>query len=202
MSPVVDAKKVQFTDLPSPAATVRQKYYVSIIGPSAVGKTSISTQAATGTFNHMYNPTIEKTHFVSMTRNGAEYVIDVMDTMGANGSACHHVPDRVILRKQGVIVVYSLSDRDSYITARQMCEDLVPDKVEPSCYPVLLVGNKSDELDGADSGHEDEAIGIADELEITHVRCSARNTEDVANVFQMLLERLVTANSPETQMDI
>ena len=58
------------------------KFYVSILGPSAVGKTSISAQAANGTFSTIYSPTIEKTHDIVIERGGERYIIDVMDTMG------------------------------------------------------------------------------------------------------------------------
>lgn len=199
---------LQFTPFYRPQllkmAAGNQKFYISIIGASAVGKTAISTQAASSRFFQHYTPTIVDTYNIEINNQGRKTTIDVNDTMGLNDRMV--VPDSLLLRKQGVIIVYALDDEESYRDARSILDDIIYEKIEPDHYPVMLVGNKSDRVysDGEEAASDDEnpqqsvrqqAEDYAREHQLMHQVCSATNHDDVMRVFTRLVEAMVTANN-------
>ncbi|CAI5441260.1 unnamed protein product [Caenorhabditis angaria] len=163
-------------------------YRVAVFGAGGVGKSSITQRFVKGTFNDNYVPTIEDTYRQVISCNQKNVcTLQITDTTGS-----HQFPamQRLSMSKgNAFILIYS-------ITSMQSLEELGPiilmlKEVKQSAIgevPIMLVGNKKDE----DSKREvSTAIGqkISGQWGTGFIETSAKNNENITELFQMLLAR-------------
>lgn len=199
----------------------QQNYDITFLGDMGVGKTTIVNKMCDKNFepSSIYRPTVSNIFEVDMSLEDKSYKLRVLDTRGINGNDNSQVPNDYILEKQGFIVVYDVTNYSSFESAKRLCQRLIDDDlIDPSKYPVLLVGNKMDQkaakeeeyarkLESSthnsydDDYDEEQAVVPEAEAEefcddyayadyLSPMFCSAKNYDDVLAVFNKLVTQM------------
>lgn len=196
------------------------RFECTLLGEMGVGKTTIVNKMKDRDFEPslIYRPTVSDMFEVETQVNDKNYKIRVLDTMGMNGNDNSQVPNDYILEKQGFIVVYDVTNYRSFENAKRLCQRLIDDDlIDPNKYPVLLVGNKTDQKAAKEeeyakklesSTHNsfdddfEEEIAVVPEGEaeefcedyyadyFSPMFCSAKNYDDVLAVFNRLVTQM------------
>ena len=118
---------------------------LAVFGEARVGKTSLVRAFLGETFNDDYEPTVEDFYSKQITHKDKNYQVDIIDTCGTENFPAMRKID--INKADGIVLVYSLDNPDSFEKLRQFREEIVQEK--GYCLPVTVVANKSDVvLDG------------------------------------------------------
>ncbi|KAL6309742.1 P-loop containing nucleoside triphosphate hydrolase protein [Sparassis latifolia] len=179
---------------------ILRKRKIAVLGSRSVGKSSLVIQFIESHFVESYYPTIETTHTKSINYRGVEYDCDIIDTAGQVCLRClfFNVGDTVfqdeytILNPKhaigihGYVLVYSVASRKSFNMV-----NLVYDKIVDFCglntIPCVIVGAKTDLPKASRQVEESEGQRLADEHHAAFVETSAKNNQNVAEVFQLCL---------------
>ncbi|KAF6739255.1 GTP-binding protein Rheb [Oryzias melastigma] len=108
---------------------------------SQSGKSSLTIQFVEGQFVDSYDPTIENTFTTTMTVNGQEYNLQLVDTAGQDEYSIF--PQSYTIDVDGYILIYSVTSFKSFEVIRVIHEKLL-DMVGNVQVPITLVGNKKD----------------------------------------------------------
>lgn len=119
-------------------------YKIAVLGNEGVGKTALLVRFLCHRFIGEYDPTIEDCYQRKITVDGEEVTIDVLDT------AYRNTPSKLVENflhvGDGFIIVYSMTDRKSYITIpryKEMIEES-RDCTNQGPPSIVLIGNKTD----------------------------------------------------------
>ncbi|XP_054863174.1 GTP-binding protein Rheb isoform X1 [Amphiprion ocellaris] len=107
----------------------------------ATGKSSLTIQFVEGQFVDSYDPTIENTFTKTMTVNGQDYNLQLVDTAGQDEYSIF--PQSYTIDVDGYILIYSVTSYKSFEVVRVIHEKLL-DMVGNVQVPIILVGNKKD----------------------------------------------------------
>lgn len=171
-----------------------KKYKVLIIGNSCAGKTSILRRHVEGKFSEDVPGTIGVDYRANTyIRDGARYDLQIWDTAGQE--RFKNVTLAYYRKANAALLVFDLSDHQSFEAIpnwyAQLLEQTGKSKDE---LVVILIGNKSD-LEHAVSSHEIQQL--AAKLKIsTYIQTSAKHGDRINEVFDQLLEKLITQGSP------
>jgi len=171
-----------------------KKYKVLIIGNSCVGKTSILCRHVDGKFSEEVPGTIGVDYRSNTyVRDGKRYDLQVWDTAGQE--RFRNVTRAYYRDANAALLVFDLSDHVSFenipMWHSQLLEQTGRDRKE---LVIILIGNKSD------LNHEvqlSEIQVLASKLNIsTYIQTSAKKGDRVNEVFDQLLEKLITKGGP------
>jgi small GTP-binding protein len=171
-----------------------KKYKVLIIGNSCVGKTSILCRHVDGKFSEEVPGTIGVDYRSNAyIRDGKRYDLQVWDTAGQE--RFRNVTRAYYRDANAALLVFDLSDHASFenipMWHSQLLEQSGRDRKE---LVIILIGNKSD------LNHEvqlSEIQVLASKLNIsTYIQTSAKKGDRVNEVFDQLLEKLITKGGP------
>jgi len=84
---------------------------------------------------------------------------------------------------QGIIIVYDVTDKDSFNNVRQWLHEI--DRYASENVQKLLVGNKSDLVEKRETT-EEEAKRMAEEEGMTYMETSAKNSTNVEKAFMTM----------------
>ena len=119
----------------------QRKYKIVMIGDIYVGKSSLLTRFAEDQFEEDYASTIGVDfRFRPIQVNNILANLQIWDTTGQEKYKA--VTDQYFRGAHGVIFVFDLTERESFIHLHQWVEEL-QDKVEPNVQ-FLVIGNKWD----------------------------------------------------------
>lgn len=181
---------------------------VCLLGCPSVGKSSITQQVVHGRFPHNYNPTIEDTYVAEITHKNAVCKFRITDTMGYESTS---IPENHMIGKHAFIVVFDISDRRSFETTKNICDELLDSiSYDITTYPIVMVGNKLDLLSDHCAHLEKkptieqkrqmeqtrrEAENFASDRKLTkYIEISAMNNQQVIGIFQSLVPLIIDAN--------
>ncbi|XP_063886121.1 ras-related and estrogen-regulated growth inhibitor-like protein [Scylla paramamosain] len=135
---------------------------VAVIGASEVGKSALTVRYLTKRFIGEYRSDTDMLYKCVLQVDGAPQSVEIMDT----SAACEKTSDPYLQWAEAFVVVYSITDKDSYQQAASTVQELSERRASAS---VLMIGNKSD------LGHLREVEEVeARTLALTH---SARFSE-------------------------
>jgi small GTP-binding protein len=122
-------------------APPKPMFDVVVIGNLAVGKTSLIRRFMRDTFHDMHVETVGVDFcLLSIVVGGTSYIVRILDTPGAQQ---FQEFTRIHLRHaNGVILVYSVNDRESFQSLPSWLETIRQANV--SHVPLAVVGNKTD----------------------------------------------------------
>ncbi|XP_028401838.1 ras-related protein Rap-2a-like [Dendronephthya gigantea] len=121
-----------------PRVPFQKEYNLVLLGQASVGKSAILVRFSTGRFIHEYHPTLEMTYEMLADIDEDTALLRIFDT--ANTTEPVHLTEG-----QGFIVVYSVDNRLSFETAKQLVKLTKEFKRLRRASPsVVLVGNKLD----------------------------------------------------------
>ncbi|XP_039258155.1 GTP-binding protein Di-Ras2-like [Styela clava] len=159
-------------------------YRVVVFGAGGVGKSSLVLRFIKGTFRESYVPTIEDTYRQVINCDKNICTLQITDTTGS-----HHFPamQRLsITRGHAFILVYSITSRQSMEELLPIYEQIKTLKHSMDDVPLVLVGNKCDEIERSIPSKEGESI--ARSWHCPFLETSAKNNYNVQELFQQLLE--------------
>ncbi|XP_069033723.1 GTP-binding protein Rheb isoform X2 [Embiotoca jacksoni] len=158
---------------------------IAVLGYRSVGKSSLTIQFVEGQFVDSYDPTIENTFTKTMTVNGQEYNLQLVDTAGQDEYSIF--PQSYTIDVDGYILIYSVTSYKSFEVVRVIHEKLL-DMVGNVQVPIILVGNKKDlHMERVISFEEGKAL--AESWNAAFLESSAKENQTAVEVFRrMILE--------------
>lgn len=170
-----------------------REYKVVVLGSGGVGKSALTVKFVSGNFMEKYDPTIEDFYRKEIEVDGAPSVLEILDTAGTEQFAS--MRDLYIKNGQGFVIVYSITSMQTFQDIRSMKEQIVRVKGTDRV-PMLLVGNKCD-LESQREVHSDESALLAHEWSCPFLEASAKNTQNVNEVFIEIVREMNVSPSKE-----
>lgn len=158
-------------------------YRVVVFGAAGVGKSSLVLRFVKGTFRETYVPTVEDTYRQVISCDKSICTLQLTDTTGS-----HQFPamQRLsISRGHAFILVYSVTSRQSMEDLQPIFEQICQIKEDVHKIPIMLVGNKSDEVQRELDASEGQAL--ASKWKCSFMETSAKMNYNVQELFQELL---------------
>ncbi|EAY15998.1 GTP-binding protein YPTM1, putative [Trichomonas vaginalis G3] len=154
-------------------------FKIVLIGNAGCGKSSLLFRFCDNTFSDNYLSTIGVDFKIkTVTVDDKLVKLQIYDTGGQERfrtitSNYYHAAD-------GIIIVYDISDRESFDAIPQWVKD-VQSLSNPESYKILI-GNKSD-LESARAVKKDEAANVAESLGMPFMETSAKFNSNVNEMF-------------------
>jgi Ras-related protein M-Ras len=166
-------------------------YKLVVVGDGGVGKSALTIQFFQRTFVADYDPTIEDSYTQHCEIDGQWCVLDVLDTAGQEGFSA--MREQYMRKGDGFLLVFSVTDNNSYNTVRQFHTQISRVKDRDDC-PMLLVGNKVDLLHQRRVQTE-QGMELARQLNIPYIETSAKDPPlNVDNAFHQVV-RIIRARN-------
>ncbi|KAK7120096.1 hypothetical protein R3I94_020196 [Phoxinus phoxinus] len=159
-------------------------YRVVVFGAGGVGKSSLVLRFVKGTFRESYIPTVEDTYRQVISCDKSICTLQITDTTGS-----HQFPamQRLSITKgHAFILVYSISSKQSLEELKPIFEQICLIKGDTESIPIMLVGNKNDELNSREVESGD-GEATAKRWKCAFMETSAKTNHNVKELFQELL---------------
>ncbi|RUS18832.1 ferrous iron transporter B [Endogone sp. FLAS-F59071] len=179
-------------------ATAPKVRRIIVLGARSVGKSSLTIQFAEGRFVDSYYPTIENTVNKTIRYRGQEFAAEIMDTAGQDEYSI--LNSRHAIGIHGYILVYSITSRASFEMVHIIREKIL-DYTGTENVPTVLVGNKTD-LDGQRQVSVEEGQELAASWGCQFIEASAKNNENINQLFELMIAEVERHNSPPTNQDV
>ncbi len=178
---------------------IHNTFKLIIVGDAGVGKTSIVTKYAKSHFKKSYQITIGVDIFtktVEVPTNGdlRRARLSIWDTAGQERFS--YVRPSFYRGAAGGLVVFDLSKRQSFENTPKWMEEVKKARVS---IPQILVGNKLD-LHDRETSYE-EALNFASELNMEYFESSAKDNQNIFEIFQRLAELVLIRHLQEVEQD-
>jgi len=159
-----------------------------IIGDSSVGKSSLLYRYIDQDWNPHYVATIGVDFKVmSFERNHKVVKLQLWDTAGQE--RFRTITHTYYRGAHGVMLVFDVTQRESFQNLQDWLGDVR--KFGSPSVPLLLVGNKYDAPEAERQVSDEEALGLARELDCKFIKVSAKNNVNVDEAFAALVEMCV-----------
>lgn len=159
-------------------------YRVVVFGAGGVGKSSLVLRFVKGTFRESYIPTIEDTYRQVISCDKSICTLQITDTTGS-----HQFPamQRLSITKgHAFILVYSITSKQSLEELKPIFEQVCQIKGDIENIPIMLVGNKNDEMSSREVESND-GEAVAKRWKCAFMETSAKTNHNVKELFQELL---------------
>eukprot|EP00042_Codosiga_hollandica_P038406 m.312314 g.312314 ORF g.312314 m.312314 type:complete len:356 (+) comp55384_c1_seq9:564-1631(+) len=117
------------------------EFQIALLGASRVGKSMIGVRFVQGVYADNYDPKIEDSYRKMTEFGGQPCIMTALEPPLSNLFGTER--DDCIAQAEGFIIVYSITDADSFQEAAKMWETICRIKQDPRP-PIVLVGAKSD----------------------------------------------------------
>jgi len=168
------------------ASSAMKEFKVVVLGSGGVGKSALTVQFVSGHFMEKYDPTIEDFYRKEIEVDNCPCVLEILDTAGTEQFAS--MRDLYIKNGQGFVVVYSLTNHQTFQDIKPMRDQIVRVKGTERV-PILLVGNKID-LEGQREVPTVEGMALAQIWGCPFVEASAKNRMNVNEVFAEIVREM------------
>ncbi|CAC5388895.1 Ras-related protein Rab-5A,Ras-related protein RHN1,Ras-related protein Rab-5B,Ras-related protein Rab5,Ras-related protein Rab-5C,Ras-related protein Rab5A,Ras-related protein RABF2b,GTP-binding protein ypt5,Ras-related protein RABF2a [Mytilus coruscus] len=147
---------------------------IVLVGQGGVGKSSITLQYVKGQFNEYIDMTIGAAYFYkTLLVNGKNIKLDIWDTAGQDRFRC--VAAMFYRGAVGAIVVYDITDRESFLGAQTWIKQILQNSNNP--VQICLEGKSFAEKSG-----------------YLFVETSAKTAENIDCLFKQLVRKIVNAD--------
>lgn len=168
--------------------SIAYEFKIILIGPIAVGKTSILGRYISNEFNDNYNCTVKcefKTKIININNN-VRARLNIWDTMG--DERYRAITRQYYQDAHGILLVYDISNRDSFdnilIWEKEVRDNTSADSV------LFLVGNKTD-LDKERVVTYQEGRNKAENLGMLFTEVSAKSGDNIHLLFEKISEAMM-----------
>ena len=161
---------------------------IVLLGKTATGKSSLTYRFMNYNAPLDNDPTIEDRYKNTLTIDGNEYVIEILDTAGDEDY--QNLLYYWIDFGEGFLLVFSITDHESFESIKEKHDKILKRK-KALKYPMILVGNKQD-LEKERKVTFEEAKELADLWEIEYIETSARTGLNCKEAFIELAQRIVS----------
>lgn len=173
-----------------------REFKVVVLGSGGVGKSALTVQFVSGCFMEKYDPTIEDFYRKEIEVDNSPCVLEILDTAGTEQFAS--MRDLYIKNGQGFVVVYSLTNNQTFQDIRPM-KELITRVKGTERVPILLVANKVD-LDHQREVDYADGYSLSQQWGCPFIEASAKNRTNVNEVFAEIVREMNV--SPEKEKKI
>lgn len=171
----------------APRMSSLNKYKLVFLGEQGVGKTSVITRFMYDTFDNNYQATIG-IDFLSKTMYLEDRTVRLQLWDTAGQERFRSLIPSYIRDSSGAIVVYDISSRNSFEQTSKWIQDVRAERGQEVV--IVLVGNKTDVADDKRQVALEEAEAKAKEFDVLFVETSAKNGENIKQLFRQLAAAL------------
>ena len=159
------------------------------LGNSAVGKSSFILKYTDNSFSQEYLSTlgVDYKHKKIKLKNGKDVRLRIFDTAGQE--RFKSVSFSFIKKADGVILIYDISDLDSFKAVDNWIKSIRETGKEK--LPIILVGNKCDLSDNERKISLVEGQDKADEFQIPFYETSCKDGINIKEVFEKLVDDII-----------
>jgi small GTP-binding protein len=173
------------------------EHKVVVLGSGGVGKSAVTIRYIQGNFIEKYDPTIEDAYRKQVDIDGEAVMLDILDTAGQEEYGA--MRDSYMRDGQGFVLVYSITDNNSFEDVLKIYDQLVRTKGNDLKTPVVLVGNKCDlEEERAVEKSDGEALARDKMNGCPFLETSAKTNLNVEQVFVQLVRRVNQVRAEKT----
>eukprot|EP01091_Cochliopodium_minus_P021426 TRINITY_DN979_c0_g2_i8.p1 TRINITY_DN979_c0_g2~~TRINITY_DN979_c0_g2_i8.p1 ORF type:complete len:198 (-),score=35.34 TRINITY_DN979_c0_g2_i8:38-631(-) len=165
---------------------LKSQYKIMMLGGGGVGKSACTIQLIQGHFMDEYDPTIEDSYRKQVKIGEKETVLDILDTAGKEEFSA--MRDQYLRNAEGMIIVYSITSRDSFDEISIFRDQVLRVKDE-DFFPLVLIGNKCDLEDEREVTRK-EAEEMAKSWNIPFFETSAKMNTNVNEAFLSIIEEI------------
>ncbi|KYR02851.1 Rab GTPase [Tieghemostelium lacteum] len=168
-----------------------KSFKIVLLGEGCVGKTSIVLRYIQNIFKDKHEMTLHAGFFQkTINIDGKRVGLTIWDTAGQER---FHALGPIYYRgSQGALVVYDITDNDSYIKAKNWIKELKT--MLGSDITLCIIGNKSD-LEKSRVVTLEEAEAYAKSVGAKHYSASAKLNRGVQELFLDLTQRMLSNSS-------
>ena len=172
-----------------------RKYKLIVLGSGGVGKSALTVQFVSGEFVERYDPTLQDI-FRKEIDGGSPTVLEILDTAGTEQFADLRGTYRHIMNSQGVLLVYSIIDPQTFIDVQPL-RDMVLRLKDGVVPPIVLVGNKCD-LEAERSVTTRDGEMLAAEWSCLFFETSAKTSFNVQEMFAEIVRQICKKKTKES----
>lgn len=169
------------------------EFTVVTLGESSVGKTSITQRYCTETFEEKRKSTINASNLTKdLYIESSRVSLDIWDTAGQERHRA--IASNYYRKAQGAIVVFDITNRDSFKRLREWILEL-----NQQCEPgvcLLIIGNKCD-LEGKRQVDHASAEELASNVGCKLVYTSAKEGDGIYRAFEILTSDMIARKKLE-----
>ena len=176
---------------------------ICIIGDSSVGKTNVLFKFIEGQFSPLHVTTIGfdyKSKIITLPSSKKKVKLQIWDTAGQEKYMSMN--KSLFQRVQGIILMYDITNRATF-ERLQIWLNLI--KQMTNEIPIILVGNKLDLEDNEEHGRiveYNEGDDFANENDIEFFEVSAKNGDNIENVFISIAQKVLNSLQSERLLSI
>lgn len=160
---------------------------LTLVGDGGVGKSCLILQYMYGDFVEEYEPTKADAYRRTITLQGDEVQIDILDTAGQEDYPA--VRDGYLKHGDGFLLVFDLTNRETFESIKNHRENVLRVKADDQNLPIILIGNKKD-LNMSRRILFDEANNLATNWNIPYIETSAKTRENVDRAFSEIFVKI------------
>ena len=171
-----------------------KKCQLLIIGDSTVGKTSILSRFANGTFNSNYLATVGLDNFTKdETIDDKNVRIKIWDTAGQERYKA--LTKGFFRNAEGIMIVYDVTNQESFENLKNWIQSIKDNMGNDFLerIPVVIIGNKIDS-DEREIKTED-AESFSKQQNYPYFETSAKTGENIDNTIRFLVKKVIDVNS-------
>ena len=159
------------------------------LGNSAVGKSSFILKYTDNSFSQEYLSTlgVDYKHKKIKLKNGKDVRVRIFDTAGQE--RFKSVSFSFIKKADGVILIYDISDLDSFKAVDNWIKSIR--EIGKEKLPIVLVGNKCDLSDDERKISLKEGQDKANEFQIPFYETSCKDGINIKEVFEKLVDDII-----------
>lgn len=164
-------------------------FKVVLLGEGCVGKTSLVLRYCQNTFNDKHLTTLQASFLKKrMNIQGKRVDLNIWDTAGQER---FHALGPIYYRdSQGAILVYDITDEDSFKKVKDWVKELRKIVGQDIC--LCICGNKADMEKQRNVDHE-AAVKYADSVGANHFNTSAKMNRGIDEMFLDLSKRMLSS---------
>ena len=159
---------------------------VVVLGSGGVGKSAITVQFVQGIFVEKYDPTIEDSYRKLVEVDGAQYMLEILDTAGTDQFTA--MRDMYVKNGHGFVLAYSIIAQSTFNDIPDLHQLIVRVK-DTDKVPMVLVGNKCDLTDQRVITSE-QGEALAQKFNCRFIEASAMTKINVDQIFQDLVRQI------------
>ena len=167
---------------------------IAVLGKGVVGKSSLTYRFINYNAPQEHDPTIEDRYKSSITIEGQEYEVEILDTAGEEDY--QNMMDMWISFGEGFLLVFAINDAESFELLKGKHDRVLKGKHGAKC-PILLVGNKQDLESERKVSHAD-AKQLADSWGVEYIETSAKTNFNCKEAFEKLAQKIVMSKKPNS----
>lgn len=160
---------------------------LTLVGDGGVGKSCLILQYMYGDFVEEYEPTKADAYRRTITLQGDEVQIDILDTAGQEDYPA--VRDGYLKHGDGFLLVFDLTNKETFESIKNHRENVLRVKSDDPQLPVIMIGNKND-LAGNRRVSTEEASALAQSWGIAYIESSAKTRENVDRAFSEIFVKI------------